>query len=510
MEELLRQIIGYLSGMWRFRWWGLGLTWVAGAIGCVVVYTMPDKYESMARVVVDTRSLLTTVANKTGAAAPNYDQRVQVLAKTLINRPNMQKLIEKSDLDFTINSPNPAEQEAQREALVEHLLAKLEVRASARDNIYTIAYADEKPRRAQRVVSELMNMFVEIGVTGKTSDVGNTRAFLEEQVRIYQQKLQDAENRRKEFEMANLDLIANVEGGTVGRLNDIKNKLAQAKVELSQAQGERDALYKQTGAQKGKEWVPGLDEQISDMQKRINQLKLNYTDDHPEVREAKRVLADLQAQREEKVAEMRRNGEATGSDSSNPAVLQLKMELGRVDAKVASAAVLVKDLEDQLASANDSAKKRLDAEGKLADMNRTYELDKQKYESFIKQLQDLDVTDNPSVLASAIGFKVFEPATLPVSPAAPKRELLLLLVGVVALAAGAALSFLISQFKPSFMDAHTLRDVIGLPVLGVVTLLVSHERKRRRIRGLFAFGSGVAGFAICVGLAIWALQFHQR
>ena len=58
MEELVSQITGYLRGMWRFRWWGLALAWVVGIVAGVVIYKMPDKYESSARVLVDTQSVL--------------------------------------------------------------------------------------------------------------------------------------------------------------------------------------------------------------------------------------------------------------------------------------------------------------------------------------------------------------------------------------------------------------------------------------------------------------------
>ena len=37
MEELVTQIIGYLRGMWRYRWWGLALAWVVGIVGGVVI-----------------------------------------------------------------------------------------------------------------------------------------------------------------------------------------------------------------------------------------------------------------------------------------------------------------------------------------------------------------------------------------------------------------------------------------------------------------------------------------
>src|SRR5690606_20444825 len=98
MEELVSQLIVYLRGMWRFRWWGLALAWIIGIVGTAVVATMPDKYESTARIYVDTQSLLRPLMSGL-AVQPNVDQQVAVLSRTLISRPNIEKLITMADLD---------------------------------------------------------------------------------------------------------------------------------------------------------------------------------------------------------------------------------------------------------------------------------------------------------------------------------------------------------------------------------------------------------------------------
>jgi hypothetical protein len=83
------------------------------------------------------------------------------------------------------------------------------------------------------------------------------------------------------------------------------------------------------------------------------------------------------------------------------------------------------------------------------------------------------------------------------------------LVGLAALGVGAALTFLISQLKPSFIDAHGLREAIGLPVLGVVSMLSTPERRRRRIHGLLSFGGGVVGFVMVMAAATLLVNFLQ-
>jgi cytochrome bd-type quinol oxidase subunit 2 len=68
--------------------------------------------------------------------------------------------------------------------------------------------------------------------------------------------------------------------------------------------------------------------------------------------------------------------------------------------------------------------------------------------------------------------------------------LLLLLALVAALGAGGFTAFAASQLRPVFHDARTLRNVIDLPLLGVVTLVLSEDAKRKErsdLRKFFIF-----------------------
>jgi polysaccharide chain length determinant protein (PEP-CTERM system associated) len=196
MEELVSQITGYLRGMWRFRWWGLALAWIVGIVAGVVIYKMPDKYESSARVFVDTQSVLRPLMAGL-AVQPNVDQQIAMLSRTLISRPNVEKLITMADLDLGVNTPE------QRVALITQLSKDLRIGSADRTNLFTLSYADTRPERAQRVVQSLLSLFVESGLGSKRQDADAARRFIEEQIRGYEQKLTEAENRVKEFRLRN-------------------------------------------------------------------------------------------------------------------------------------------------------------------------------------------------------------------------------------------------------------------------------------------------------------------
>jgi uncharacterized protein involved in exopolysaccharide biosynthesis len=79
MDDLIRQGIAILQGMWQRRWIGLATAWIVGLVGVVVVMRMPDIYEASARIYVDTQSVLKPLMQGL-AVQPNVDQQVMIRA----------------------------------------------------------------------------------------------------------------------------------------------------------------------------------------------------------------------------------------------------------------------------------------------------------------------------------------------------------------------------------------------------------------------------------------------
>ena len=98
---------------------GIGwLVLIAAILGVALVYRIPERYEASARVYVDTESLLRPLLAGL-AIQPDLDQQVQLMSRTLISRPNVERLIRMADLD--LRAPSNAE----REELIDSITQKL-------------------------------------------------------------------------------------------------------------------------------------------------------------------------------------------------------------------------------------------------------------------------------------------------------------------------------------------------------------------------------------------------
>ena len=238
MDELLHQILTALRGMWRRRWIGLAVAWAVGVVGAVVLLRIPDRYEATARVYVDTQTVLKPLMSGL-AVQPNVDEQISMLARTLIARPNIEKIMRSSDLDVTATT------QIEKDRLVDSVTQRIKFVGVGRENIYSISYQDVDPDRAKRVVQDLLSLFVESGVGNKRRDSEAARRFIDEQIKGYEKKLEEAENRVKDFKIKNVGFTGSTGQDYFTRMSMVSEEVAKQRLELRAAEESRDALKRE-------------------------------------------------------------------------------------------------------------------------------------------------------------------------------------------------------------------------------------------------------------------------
>lgn len=495
MEDILRQLSVILRGMWLYRWWGLAAAWIVGPIAAATVYLLPDRYESSARVYVDTQSILKPLMAGL-AVQPNVDQQISILSRTLISRPNVEKLIRMADLDLTVKTKE------EREALIANVTKALEIRVAGRDNLYTLAYTDTDAERAKRVVQSLVSMFVESGLGDKRKDSDTARKFIEEQIKSYEQKLEEAENRLKEFKLRNLATVGSGGRDYFAKMTDASEQLGQARLALREAENARDTLKRQlvgeepvlipdnpSSAVLSTVSVPELDGRIEVQKKALDGLLQRFTEQHPDVVGARKMIAQLEAQKMQEVQARKKLAPVSSGASlgSNPVFQQLKMSLAEAEASVASLKARVTEYESRVQTLNAASRMLPQIEAEFAQLNRDYDVNKRNYDQLVSRRESASMAVEMGATSGVADFRLIDPPTVPSKPAAPNRLLLMPAAGMAALLLGTVISFLISQIRPTFSDVNVLREVTGLAVLGSVSLLSDHDRMRSIRRGKIAF-----------------------
>ena len=517
MDELLRQAGAILRALWRQRWLGLAVVRLVSVVGAAVVMQVPDKYEASARIFVDTQSILKPLMAGL-AIQPNIEQQVVMLSRTLISRPNVERLVRMADLDLKVKSKQ------EQDGLIDDLMKSLEIKSTGRDNLYTLAYRDSQPEKAKRVVQSMVSIFVESGLGDKRKDSTSAKQFIDEQVKAYEKKLEEAESRLKDFKLKNIDLRLGEGKGLTERISDISQLLAKARLDLREAENSRDALKRQLVGEEpvllpdapGTESsvsIPDIDGRVDAMKRNLDTLLQRYTDQHPDVVGARRLIKELEEQKRQEIAARKKAAvanPAVASANANPAYQQMKVSLAEAEATVASLRARVAEYDAQYRRSLDVMRTAPQIEAELAQLNRDYDVHKKNYEALVGRRESASLTGELESTAGVADFRLIDPPRASTTPVAPNRMLLLPGALLIGLAAGLGFSFVASQLRPVFFDGRVLREVTGLPVLGAVSRLNDVKetaRQKRRTRlfllgffGLIAlYASGILAYALISG-----------
>jgi len=516
MEDILRQVLVILRATWKHRRLGMLVAWVVGAIAAGVILRIPDRYEASARIFVDTQSILKPLMSGL-AVQPNIEQQVMMLSRTLISRPNVEKLVRMADLDLNIKG------KTEQDALVDGLMKTLSIQSVGRDNLYSLSYRDTDPGKAQRVVQALVSIFVESSLGDKRQDSDSARKFIEEQIRNYEKKLQDAEGRLKDFKLRNIELQASEGRSSVDQLSALSNELNGSRLALREAENSRDAMRRQiigeepvllpeSSGTDSSVSLPEIDGRIDSQKRNLDNLLQRYTEQHPDVVGARRLIKDLEDQkRQELIARKKFAAANPGSSvSNNPVYQQLKVSLAEAEANVASLQARVAEYEARYKRTTNLIKTQPQLEAEFTQLNRDYDIHKKNYEQLVTRRESAELSGDLEATGSVADFRLIDPPRASSTPVAPNRLLLLPVGLLIALAAGLFSAFAASQIRPVFFDGKTLRDETGLPLLGTVSLIPNEARRIKELSSLRRFLIATASLVIAYGAGVATLSFLSK
>lgn len=516
MEEILRQALTILRATWKHRHLGMVVAWIVGALAAGVILRIPNQYEATARIYVDTQSILRPLMSGL-AVQPNIEQQIMMLSRTLISRPNLEKLIRMADLDLDVKN------KAQQEALIDTLADTLKIQGLGRDNLYTISFRDPDPNKSQRVVQALVSIFVESSLGDKRQDTDSARKFLEEQIHNYEKKLEEAENRLKEFKLRNIELAASEGKSGIDRLGELSSQLNVARLQLREAEQSRDAIRRQIAGEEpvllpdapGSESsvsMPEIDARIDTQKRNLDALLQRYTDQHPDVVGTRRLIKELEEQKRQEIQARKKFAAANpgASVSNNPVFQQLKVSLAEAEATTASLRARVSEYEERYKRSTALMKTQPQLETELAQLNRDYDLDKRNYEQLVARRDSAELSGDLDSAGSMADFRLIDPPRSSSKPVAPNRLMLFPLGLLLALAAGLFAAFAASQIRPVFFDTKTLREVTDLPVLGMISLIPNEARRLKARASLHRFLLATGGLVLVYGLGLGVLTYLSQ
>lgn len=518
MDSFRIILFRYLRAAWRRRWMGMIIAWLVCCIGWFGVYRIHSQFESSARLFVDADAVLTPLLRGLAADSSPTTQ-LEILQRTLLSRPNLEKLVSKTDLDLTLNTPS------DRERLITRLASDIKVNPQTK-NLFTITYRDKNPRLAHDVVQSLLTIFIENATGGSRTDMENARRFLERQIQSYEQQLRAAEKRRADFRGRYIEILPAGDNPNVPALEGARLAVQGLEGRLQDATTARDALKQEvnntppmlvveSGGSLGGGVINGQPArtQLQEAEDQLRLLLLRDTPAHPDVIAQRKLIEALKSVPRDVPAEAAGKAAAAKDAASktpkrsvpNQVYDQLKVKLVDADAQLTSLQRQRDDAARNLERLEKIQREQPDLIAEYQNMDRDYAVLRRNYEELLGRLQSANIAQAADTQADKVKLQVIDPPEIPRLPVAPNRMLLITGVLLGGLSTGAGMTVLFGQLDRSFSTVEELRG-LGLPVLGGISVL-SLVPLRQRLMAVARFGVAVA-VLICVygGLMVHILR----
>ncbi len=515
MNSIYEEVRIALHNIWRRRWLALAVAWAIALLGWLLISGIPNRYESKASVYVQVSGLL---PDKLGITTDERKKGVETIQRTLLAADNLEKVVRGTSLNQNITTPR------QLSDAVAGLREDIEIVAQ-QDNLFEISASSgsggrsnaENAKLSKDIVQKLLDLFVEGNLAGGRVETTQTLRFLDSQLTVREQQLQEAEAKRVAFETKYLGILPGPGGSVSSRMESARVELNQIDTNLASAQGALAAMNGQLASTPASISTPGsfipgstggaasrasaLEQQIADAQSR------GWTESHPDMAALRGQLSRARA-----AAASEGNGAgriSAGTSSANPVFVTLRSLQAEKQATVAALSARRAQIQAEMAQ---FASKQVEEPGVAAEqqrLNRDYEVLKTQYDKLLADREDVRLRGSVQSETNPMQFRVIEPPLAPRAPIAPNRPLLLTLVLLASMAAGAGAAFAMSQVRGSYATSGRLERASGLPVIGAISeYLAPSQRADATLK--FRYFLGCSAALLGAWLLLLVVEFVQR
>ncbi len=490
----------YLQGFWERRWLIAVILWAVALPGWAAVTSLDDQYTARSEVFVDTESLLAPLMHGL-TVQPDLERQIEMVKRTLLSRPNLEELIRMADLDVMLGG------EVDRNALIGRLSARLRLDSKG-DGLFEVRYVDQDPVVAYRVVDALLALFVEQNLGTSRRDMEDARRFIDQQILEYEEDLREAEARLAEFRRRHAAELGS-QNVAASRLENAQSELRRLEFTLESAVWRRDQLQAElastpptVGQQQAAAGASTAELRVAELQRQLDELRLVYTEQHPDVVATERLLQAAQTA-------LLGGGAADSVQVPNPIHRQLEAERDRLDAEIENLRRQLDLQKEEIARLQLLSSQVPEVEAELAQLNRDYDVIVSKYQSLVERRESARLAQNIEDRASNVEFRIIEPPVQPVAPSGPPHLIYLAAVLIVGAGAGFGAAFLHMQVVGGYQTTEHLSEAFEAPVLGSISPVRTGKAVRRQVLEASLLASALAVLLVIFGSLAYTFHFTE-
>lgn len=474
--------IKYYLSIFLRRWWILVITTgLVTGVTAIRAGKEPVTYTAQARLLYETNNVAQSVLGGAMFMPMSWNNPVDTQLQLITTRPNAEEAIKRLGLN------DPAR---GRVVTPEEILGGLSAQVDKNTDIIMLRYTNLNSDVAIKVANEMGRVFVERNRANHQETARTAREFIMQQLAKTEKALTEAEDQLRAFRESNgVFDISSLGNQTASSLSGIDTRLIDLDVDRKVAE------QKLANARRHLEVTdPGLmlrmeklsaDQVYSRLQSALAEgeaaltvKRTQYTDDAPEVQDAKAQLDKLRGAIQMRVKHVLGKGlgdqelvssRTTSEERFLTELVTAQTEIAQLDARAAALKASRGEYESRFSSL--PAKDQ-----QLAQLNRRKAAAEQTYEVFLKREQEMRITE-----AMNLGnVRMVEEATV-ASASVSGYSRTVSLAALLGLIFGLGVALLIEFLDDRIRRPEEAENVLELPILGMLPWVEGREASRRRL-----------------------------
>jgi polysaccharide chain length determinant protein (PEP-CTERM system associated) len=515
----------YVDVLRRNIRWVIGPVFAGLVISTVVAFLMEDTFVSKALIRIVPQQISPELVQN--VSSQDVADRINGMAQTILSRNTLTTLITAHGLYKKEIASEPMEDvvNKMREAIkikptagvavTGKTMAAMEVSFSYRDRLLAKAVCDD-------LVSRFMGQ--------STQDTLDTQLqanqFLNDEFERAKHDLDVLEQKLSDFQARNAGRLPEDMQLNISQMNALEGRLSGLNEAAARNNEQRMMLETALHTAKDRlasiratspelvahsQKVKELDRKIEELQDRIASMKDRYTDDYPDLQAARGELALLQRQREEAANEkVQAKDDSVALDATG--VTRERMDaqatIQQLQTQLKANALEGQQVNSQIANVSNALRlyqARVEqvpaGEKEYADLIRDRDLAKQTYSELQAKREKSSVSMDLERRKQGESLEVLDQASLPDTPTAPKRQLIVPIGAVIGLIAGVIIVAVREVKDTSLKNLKDARLYTQLSILGSIPLLENDlvVQRRKQIMWVGWATATLAGLAIVAG-----------
>lgn len=512
----------YIDVLRRNIRWLAGPAFLGLVLATVVAYLIDDTYVSRALVRIVPQQVPETLVQT--AVNQALADRINSMAETIESRNSLQSIIVTYGLYKEQLKTEPIDDAISS---MRHNIKILPTEGITNVNgrnipAFQISFSYDNRYLAQKVCAELVTRFLNENARTRYESAVATNQFLSDEYQKSRNELESIENKLTDFRIRNAGHLPEEMQMNMAQMNALDSRLTGLNDSLTRVSEEKMMLESQLQIAKERLAVihdvtpdsvvrdahlEQLDKDITAATNNLSSLEERYTDTYPDVVTAKAQIAQLKQERDQLLKETKAKKPETHPVSAAASKERMDIEavIQQIQTHIKAADLEAAGLSREVAAVNQAIKQyqsRVESvpvgEKEYNDLIRDRDLAKLRYQELQMKRSSSAISMEMENRKQGETLEVLDQASLPDSPTAPKRQVIIPMGLLGGLFFGLVVTGIREVKDNSLKNLKDARVYSQLPILGSVPLLENAlvVQRRRQVLWIGWACASLAGVAI--------------